>query len=216
MDIEGFESQIRLWRLACYLAGDFSSVHQANRIGVFHHIDLSHVPIWHNRTDGYWLYVEQRFAADGNAYRRRVYQVCNAVGQADSQPTHQYESRIYNIADPAGLPTLLEDPTMHERLTMDDITPNPGCTVFLTELGDLGFNGVNNCATCLDSSGNNSILTQMLVLRDMVIALDRGYDVSGAQVWGSTAGPYEFIKSEFRTIERKEVLSIPTLVLPTV
>ena len=45
------------------MTGEFSSEQQAKDDSSYFHIILQMTPIWPNRKDGYWLYVEQAMAS---------------------------------------------------------------------------------------------------------------------------------------------------------
>ena len=45
--------------LAGWMSGYFSSQQQAFKDSAYRDVRLHMVPIWKDRTDGYWLYVEQ-------------------------------------------------------------------------------------------------------------------------------------------------------------
>ena len=51
-----------LLRLTAYLTGSFSSQEQSAADTTFADVRLRMVPIWKNRSDGPWLYVEQAMA----------------------------------------------------------------------------------------------------------------------------------------------------------
>ncbi|MBS4016235.1 MAG: hypothetical protein KGZ86_07390, partial [Candidatus Latescibacteria bacterium] len=73
---EKFKPGPDLQRLADYMTGYFSSEAQALADTDYFDIRLRMQRVWQNRTDGYWLYVEQAVAGyEAKPYRQRVYRV---------------------------------------------------------------------------------------------------------------------------------------------
>lgn len=176
---------------ALWLVGDWSSAAQAAQDPKFRDISIHIRPIWIDRTDGMWLYVEQAMAsAADKPYRQRVYQVVDgAAGGTDS--------RVYEIpGDP-----LRYAGAWRQAHPLDDIEPSllqprEGCTVTLTRGTDGSFAGgtaKGECAT--DYQGATYTMSDVTLSADELRTWDRGYDAAGAQVWGSTAGPYLFRRS---------------------
>lgn len=62
--------------LVSWMSGYFSSEHQALQDSTYRDVRLHMVPVWKDREDGYWLYVEQSVVEyPEQPYRQRVYHV---------------------------------------------------------------------------------------------------------------------------------------------
>ena len=179
-------------RLHSWLCGSFDSSAQAARDSAFRSISLNASPIWPDREDGRWLYIEQA-ASDSldRPYRQRIYRVRNdaqgglisevfAFHDGETPPAGSWRNPEYfNTVDPALL------------------IPREGCTVHLvaTNRDEPAFTGGtigDGCASTLN--GANHATSEVRVEADAIRSWDRGFDASGTQVWGAESGPYEFIR----------------------
>ena len=52
----------------------------------------------------------------------------------------------------------------------------------------------NDCESSL--RGASYATSEVRLFADAMHSWDRGYDADGVQVWGATAGPYEFLRLE--------------------
>jgi len=175
--------------LLSYMTGSFSSQEQAQADANFKDIRLEIVQIWKDRMDGFWLYVEQS-AADkvDQPYRQRVYHVTQL---SDST----FKSAVYAIDNPMRFAGSWKQENPLSGLTPDSLSERGGCAVILTkQTGDV-FVGVTESLTC-DSElhGATFATSVVLITKDQMYSWDRGFDITGNQVWGSTAGGYVFKK----------------------
>jgi hypothetical protein len=178
-----------LERLAGWLSGSFSSEAQSRRDTSFRDVRLKIAPIWRNRGDGPWLYVEQAIAgAEARPYRQRIYRL--AIGSDG-----RLESAIYALPAPLRFVGAWRDSTLLGRLSPDSLTARTGCSVYLRWDPSGKFTGGtegNGCPS--DLRGAAYATSEVDVRQDRMITLDRGYDASGTQVWGSEKGGYEFMR----------------------
>jgi hypothetical protein len=167
------------------MTGSFSSAEQAAADSTFFDIRLQVVPIWQNRTDGIWLYVEQAAATMvTKPYRQRIYQLTE---QGD-----QFVSTIYTFQNPlqkaGNIPTI-------ERLTPDSLATRKGCEVILTRKNKKTFEGSTIAKKCpSELRGAAYATSEARIQKDGMITLDRGYNSQDVQVWGSQRGGYVFKK----------------------
>lgn len=150
-------------------------------------IRLQIQPIWKNKKDGYWFYVEQAVADFiDKPYRQRVYHLSE---NADGKLT----SVVYTFNDPLRFthhPELLE-----KQLTEDSLLERKGCTVFLSMDKDGNFPGMTDGKSCpSDRKGASYATSEVTITKEKLVSWDRGYSESGEQVWGATLGGYVFIK----------------------
>lgn len=175
-----------------YLTGWFDSADQAasDPEGYFD-IRLVMLPIWPDRTDGCWLYVEQAATtALDRPYRQRVYR----VHRAESGMLH---SDVFTLpGDPLAFARTWET---SERLLADvspgDLEVRDGCTIEFEPMSLDTFVGATvgrGCSSTL--SGAAFATSSVRITRDLLISWDRGWNDAGEQVWGATAGGYEFVR----------------------
>lgn len=177
--------------LVSWMTGAFSSAAQAAEDPTYFDIRLFVAPIWTDRDDGRWMYVEQAAAAAlERPYRQRVYRVRH-VGR------DLYESQIYSLPDAKAAIGAWKLDTPLAEVTPDQLTKLEGCAVILRRLDDGSFRGSTLGSACTNSFGKASYATSEVTLReDGMVSWDRGYDDTHAQVWGAEKAGYRFLKVE--------------------
>jgi hypothetical protein len=176
-------------RLLPWMEGSFSSEEQHKQDTAFMHVVLHMKRIWHGRTDGAWFYVEQAMAsAQDRPYRQRVYHV-RRVEQG------MIESAVYAFKNPDAVKGAWQDTTLVSTLLPKDLVKRRGCEVFLQ--ADFGaYHGRTMGMACAsDLRGASYATSDVTIKHDRFITWDRGYDAANEQVWGSTAGPYIFLRT---------------------
>ena len=175
--------------LVDYMTGSFSSADQAEKDTNYFNIELEMVPIWKDRQDGPWIYVEQAVAGHNDKpYRQRVYQLKN-------RNDGKIESFVYTIPDPLRFAGDYKNDFPLLRITPDSLTLKNGCEVVLYMTGNGYFEGETvdkNCKS--DLRGASYATSNVLIYKDKLISWDRGFDEKGNQVWGATKGGYIFLK----------------------
>lgn len=176
-----------------YLQGGFSSYNQAQSDPEnFLDIRLNTARIWEDRDDvpeGVWLYVEQASArALDRPYRQRVYRLT-------LEDDRTIRSDIFKLpGTPQEFAGAYDDPSVFDGLDPSDLDLREGCSVYLTpdrETGAfIGSTRGDGCASEL--AGAAYATSEVTVTYHALSSWDRGFDASGEQVWGSTAGPYRF------------------------
>lgn len=173
-----------------YLVGSFTNQEQAQKDSSFDDISLEMAPIWRDRTDGYWLYVEQATARDlEKPYRQRVYRLTQ---ESDSV----FLSTVYTLPQPLRFAGAWKEKEPLQSLTPDSLTERDGCGIILHKYGDDMFVGSTEGLACnSDLKGAIYATSIVIVSKDQLYSWDRGYDISGKQVWGSEKGGYIFKKT---------------------
>jgi|GEM_PF-48719 len=173
--------------LAMYMTGSFSSLAQARADSDYIDIRLEVVPVWPDRSDGPWLYVEQALASrKSRPYRQRVYHlVDNGDGTISSE--------VYSIEEPLRFAGdwRLDEPLA--GLSPDSLAVREGCAVVLRRISAKTFEGSTVERECVSSlRGAVFATSEVSVTRERLMSWDRGFDAEGNQVWGATKGPYIF------------------------
>ena len=124
-------------KLVSLMHGRFSSELQSKADTNYFNISLIMTPIWRNRTDGKWLYVEQAVATKlDKPYRQRVYHL--------QHPSKNiYTSDIYTIKESLSFAGLQDDTAKENKLTYDLVDLKEGCTVTLKKHGDIYKGGTD-------------------------------------------------------------------------
>ena len=182
----GAQSDKELESLARLMQGSFSSADHAKRDSSYYSISLKIIPVWEQRTDGIWMYIEQALASNlDKPYRQRVYHLSRTADE-------QFESAVYTINNPlrfAGKPELLIN------LSPDSLTLREGCSVFITKRGKNHYTGKTGNQSCpSELRGAAYASSEVEITRKVLISWDRGFDSDGKQVWGAEKGGYEFKK----------------------
>ena len=184
-------AQNNAYEVLCnYMTGSFSSEAQSIADSNYFDIRLHMSPIWPQRTDGYWLYVEQAMStAMDKPYRQRVYQV---VQINDSV----FESRVYEFPEPAAVANAWKDSTKLRALSFENLQLRDGCAIVLKYHSNtktfIGETGKLSCPSSL--RGASYATSEVRIDAHMLLSWDRGWDASGKQVWGAVNGAYQFTK----------------------
>jgi hypothetical protein len=175
-------------RLAAMLAGDYSNEAQATADPDYSSVLFHVAPIWQDRTDGKWFYVEQALELSASSpYRQRVYQL---VVRKDGR----LESRVYAFEDPKPYVGAWRAPELLKGMSPEKLLARDGCAVALVPKGD-GFAGATEGTQCQsDLRGAAYATSEVTLTASEMRSWDRGFDGAGKQVWGPTKGPYVFVK----------------------
>jgi hypothetical protein len=173
-------------QLVQWMTGAFASTEQAARDTHFLDIRLHMAPIWPERTDGRWLYVEQASArALERPYRQRVYRV---LRRADGRLV----SEVFALPSPLRFAGAWREPARLAALTPDSLSLREGCAVVLARRGRRFEGGTEGRGCASDLRGAAYASSEVVVDAQGLTTLDRGYDAEGRQVWGSEHGAYAF------------------------
>ena len=175
------------------LTGTFDSSGQAEQDpDNFADIRLVMMPIWEHRSDAAWFYVEQAAAAAlDKPYRQRIYRVYPV---ADPQED-LYRSEVYLLPNPERNIAAWNDPSAFDDLSPGDLELRDGCAVVMNQIGPWQWRGSTIDDDCpSDFRGADYATSEIYVSPVILETWDRGYSSDGEQVWGSTAGPYRFVK----------------------
>lgn len=179
-------------RLAELMTGSFSSTAQAAADKDFLEIVLHMTPIWTDRPDGPWLYVEQAAAsAQARPYRQRVYRLVDLEGGA-------VRSDVYTLpGDALRFAGAWRDGAKLAGLTPEQLTLRAGCSLTLRPVNaGASFVGATEGTGCAsDLRGAAYATSEATVTADRLVSWDRGFDSAGRQVWGAVKGGYVFDKA---------------------
>jgi hypothetical protein len=170
------------------LHGTFSSEAQAKEDTTYFDISLVMIPIWTNRTDGQWMYVEQAMATKlDKPYRQRVYRL-RYPGE------NTFTSDIYTIKNALAYAGLQNDKIKLQKLSIDSLELKDGCTVTMIKNNDVYAGGTDGKSCSSDLRGARYATTKINLKKGELISWDQGFDANDKQVWGATKGGYIFIK----------------------
>lgn len=175
-----------LLKVANMMQGKFSSEKQAENDSLFYDIRLNIVPIWENRTDAKWMYVEQALATmQDKPYRQRIYKLSELKDG-------YFESAVYTLEDPL---RFVGQGDEIEKLDPDSLTLRIGCSVFLKKVSKKRYEGGTAENTCESNMRGASYASSEVILTPKyLLSWDRGFDTQGKQVWGAETGGYMFRK----------------------
>lgn len=169
------------------MQGSFSSEEQAANDSDYYDIRLHMKKIWGDRTDGYWLYVEQAVAqSEDKPYRQRIYRV-------DQLKDGSFISEVYTMNDPLRFAGAWKDEGILAGLTPDSLTMREGCTVYLSMADNGSYTGGTRGEGCAsDLRGADYATSEVIIDETGLRTWDRGFDKEGNQVWGAVKGGYNF------------------------
>jgi len=175
-------------KIVSLLSGTFSSEQQSKEDTSYFHIRLVMVPIWTDKEDGQWMYVEQAMStALEKPYRQRVYHLKHPA-------EYVFTSDIYTIKDPLTYAGLQNDKNKMKALTFDKIELKDGCRVTLNLKDDIYEGGTEADHCPSDLRGAKYATTKIRLKEGELVSWDQGFDSTGNQVWGAVKGGYVFIK----------------------
>jgi hypothetical protein len=180
-----------LARLAGFMAGSFSSAEQAASDTSYFDIRLRMAPIWSERKDGFWFYVEQAVEShEDKPYRQRVYHLMQL------SPT-VFESDVYTLRAPLRFAGEWKKERPLANLTPDSLMARDGCSILMRRKSEDLYSGSTIGRDCPSDLRGASFATSEVELRPaQLTSWDRGFDDGGRQVWGAVRGPYVFKKIE--------------------
>lgn len=184
--VSGAQVNKEVLKVARLMSGDFSSEQQSKEDTSYFDIRLSIIPIWKDRKDAAWLYVEQAISSKmDNPYRQRIYRLTQT---ADGS----YESAVFTLNSPLRFAGKVE---LVEKLGPDSLELRQGCSVFLKQISKNLYEGGTADKTCpSDMRGAAYASSIVSIRRKMLVSWDRGFDREGNQVWGAEKAGYKFIK----------------------
>jgi CpeT protein len=175
--------------LYAWMAGSFSSAAQAAEDSTYYEIELEMAPIWTERRDGRWLYVEQAVASHkARPYRQRIYRL-------NRQDKLFLESAVYRIPGEERFVGAYKNVELFNSLTPDSLIEREGCSIILERMADGTFGGSTHGIGCESTLRGASYATSHVTIRETrIMSWDRGYDADGNQAWGATKAGYIFEK----------------------
>jgi hypothetical protein len=191
-------------QLARWMAADFSNQAQAfDNPPFFAHIRVAMRPLPWEFLDGISLFLEQAYDISlQEPYRMRVLKL---VPSEDVIEIENYlvinEEDFYGAA---------REPARLANLTPDRLTKLDGCSHLVEWTGN-GFSGyVQPGKQCIvNRKGQDTYLASTFEIdAERFSSLDRGCDlVTDERVWGSIAGPFEFVRRDSFADEVPELSS---------
>ncbi len=178
-------------KLGDWMTGRFSSYKQSAQDTNYYHIDLIMYPIWSERHDGIWIYVEQALHENNDKpYRQRIY---NLKELRDGL----YESNVYTIKSEEQFINCYNNSQLLSCLTEDSLILKHGCSIVISRKCQLIFEGNTVGSACKSELYDASYAqSQVIITKQMLKSWDRGFDRNHKHVWGPESGPYIFDKEE--------------------
>ena len=173
--------------VAAWLSGAFSSRAQAQTNPKHFEVALHVRPIWPERSDAQWLYVEQALATSlAHPYRQRVYKI--------SWDGEGPVSEVYSLpGDPERFAGAWDQAKSFPPLVPTDLSLRDGCSIHLRKQADGVYKGGTRGTACASERSGARYATSQVSLNDRVLeSWDRGFDAQDRQTWGADDGPYRF------------------------
>lgn len=180
-----------LKKLSRWMSGSFSSYQQhISDTDNYYHIKLDIIPIWTERKDGKWFYVEQALAGyENKPYRQRVYHLWeNKWGE--------YVSSIYKFPSPLNYAQNWQK--FELEMSPQKCRLKEGCDVVLNfDYDTYCFVGGTKVGTCSSRrSGSSYATAEVKIYKNELYSWDRGFNDKGEYVWGAEKSGYIFLKEK--------------------
>lgn len=186
----GFDVQERF---SDWLSGAFDSSAQAAADLQYFAIQLVACPVDATEIGEQVLYVEQAVMdSPDQPYRQRLYLI-----EGDAVEPLVATSEVFLLDAPEEVVGICDlDPDERPAFSDADAALKESCGVRTTwEEDEAMFVGGTVGEGCESTRDGASYATaEVEVSADLMTSWDRGFDADGDQVWGATAGPYEFLR----------------------
>ena len=172
--------------LASWLTGSFTNAAQALADLELAAVDLRLAPIWEDRADGPWRYLEQAVPEfPDSPYRQRVLRL-------DEPTPGLLEIEIWTLPEPADAVGAWRLAEPLAGLAPGELTPRPGCSILARRRGEV-FEGSTIGTLCPSRlRGASWASSEIAVTADGLVSWDRGFADDGRQVWGPVDGGLVF------------------------
>ncbi len=173
--------------MGSYATSPAAAKDSANHPNVVLHIS----PMWEERMDGRWLYMEQAMAdASTKPYWQRI---CRVMDQGQGIECMMYELP----GDPMPYAGAWQDSKRLNQLLPSLLNPQVGCSVVLSQAKPGVWTGSTSGSDCDEPSHGAATISRTLTLTPTQLSMtDQGFDSAGKQVWGSADRPLVFIKGK--------------------
>jgi len=170
------------------MTGSYDSSKQEAADSSYFNISLHMYPIWKNRKDGKFLYVEQSLASmQDKPYRQRVYKL-------EKLKNGELVSSIYTLKNDSLFIGKWKELSYFDKFGLSILDLRDGCEVILNK-NQSGYDGSTKEDNCKSSLRGASYATSVVSMSsNEITSWDQGFDDKGKQVWGATKGPHIFIK----------------------
>lgn len=136
------EKYVELSQLRDMMTGDFRSMGKA-QVGRQHdYVVLQSRPIWQDRSDGYWLYLEQFAAADDKL------PAVQTVLHFYVTNNRELVCETYTLTDPSAFANATRQQSQLLKLSYAGLKKSDACPLYFQQMGNAVFNGKIPEATC--------------------------------------------------------------------
>ncbi len=145
-------------RLEAMIIGSYTSEAQSLADSTYFNISLQMYPIWQDRPEAKYLYVEQAVTANPDKpYRQRVYK----IERVDAKTIG---SKVYTLDEPDQYIGKWKTPEYFDDLDPSILSERKGCTVFLVEQADGTYTGSTNAKDCKSTLRGASYGTSVVTI----------------------------------------------------
>jgi hypothetical protein len=153
-------------------------------------IGLQILPIWQDRIDGEWLYIESRIIGSPNKpFRQRILQLV-------ATPNGLIRLYSYTIPRASDFAGAYYVPQVLASLTQSQLSISSNCELLIELKVTSTFVGETDAGSCLKNSSGALLTTFFAVSAVNISFLDGGYDKFGNFLPGRLEQPVTFLKLE--------------------
>jgi CpeT protein len=195
--VDGYD----LYMYSEWISGTFTTTLQSIEDEYFDNVYVYTTKFRSNEM-GNWFYTEQGEIKDRIPYRKRIYIVSTINDTTiisrvfklknENFTSSKNESRFFNRNDLEYKLSILE---------FDDLEEMCGCSTYIykryIKSGGWYYYGSTNEMECKGTfRGATHTTSHFKVHSNGIVSWERGWNDNGEQVWGSTKGPYFYIKNQ--------------------
>lgn len=189
-----------LYTLRNRMIGVFTSERQSSKDPHYLSVQMVMKPIWSDRHDGYWMYVEQaEVGEEAKPYRQRLYHLYRLDKTT-------IVSEVYEIHNPQRFANKWENDDLFEQISPESLRLRTGCEIHLhkNEFGQF-WGSTSETKECTSSVNNAAyVVSDVLIDETKMISWDRGFNKNDQQVWGAYKGGYEFVRVSDDVVKQTE------------
>jgi len=181
-------SNKRVDRLHRYLQGNYTNKTQVKNEKDIQEYELHIAPIWEDREDEHWLYVERRNINEPNIpVHQRVVKIFENMDFIKQQ--------VFFIPSAKDYLDGWRQVEVFDSLKPEQLLKQRGCTVFFKETEKDNFKGITLGKSCANRfKGAKYSRTDMNVKEEEMRWLEQGFDENNMFIWGPEHGGIQFVK----------------------
>lgn len=184
------DKQQELTDLARSMTGSYDNYAQAEADSLIPPLYLHMYPIWKDKYDNPWLYVEQGVSElPTRPYRQRFYEIKHIDGRLGYDTYYLKKSFDFNGR--------WRTPEYFDSIDASILQLREDCTVFVAASSEGHYSGTTSGKSCTSMRRDIKYLTRQVIIAPGEFQdWQRGFDALDQQIFGPAGGPYQFERQD--------------------